>query len=100
MIAGENVVPAPYIIVEQTISKVLDNKSTMAPSLASLDEVQSNDLRLLGYYFPSMLNLCINDENIKVILANGFVRFWFFLIVTVVAVWQVSLNYEIDTQFT
>lgn len=98
-VTGKLVMPAPYITVEQTISKVIDNRSIMAPSLVALDEVQRNDLRLLGYYFPGMLNLCVDNDDIQVILVIGFVRWWFFLAVTLVAVWQSVVSLIAEKEF-
>ena len=85
----KHVVPPPYITVQQTINMVLENKSIMAPVVKSLDDIQKNDLRLLGYYFPGMLNLCIDSTDINTILLNGFVRLLFFTLVTAAGVWQV-----------
>ena len=91
--AGLNVVPAPYITVQQTISKVLGNKTLLAPQLLLLDEVQTNDLRLLGYYFPARLNLCSRQEDVQALLLDGCVRLSFFLVVSAVAVWHVSMTH-------
>jgi hypothetical protein len=87
--SGGNVLPAPYITVQQTISLVLESKTTLAAHLPSLDEVQCNELRLLGYYFPARMNLLLRDDDIQTILMNGYIRFVVFFGVMGVGVWQV-----------